>query len=139
LGYNLISSVDLTSPVLITYQKMYGTTPSVSETNMLTQFANSQLVYGQQVGVLDPMVYVYQALAAVLTESSDTGSTDFKNKWGPLAIATDTTFVSQAYTDVFGFAPAMEAAQVFLNQVAYFKSIYTSSGAFGADANRIDL
>ena len=49
------------------------------------------------------------------------------------------TFVSLAYADVFGHAGSSAQFQQFVNQVNFFKALYTGSGAYGSDANLIDL
>lgn len=135
----LDNSVDLTTPALTTYQKMYGVAPSSAELNVLVQFNSAQYEYGVQIQVQDPIVYVYSALAQALSVQSDTGSTAFKSTWGPLAIPSDATFVTQAYADVFGTQGSAAQIQVFIGQINFYKSLYTASGAFGTDANQIDL
>jgi V8-like Glu-specific endopeptidase len=133
------SVVDLTTPAVITYQKMYGTAPSVAETSNLTHFDNIQYAYAKSIGVQDPLVYVYQALGQALAESSDTGSTKFKDTWGPLAISSDARFAAQAYANVFDAPGTQVQVQHFVDQVNFFDFIYTVSGAFGTNANEIDL
>jgi hypothetical protein len=140
LGWNLGTPVvDLTTPASITYTKMYGVAPSSGELSNLVQFDNTQYSFGTSIGVQDPIVYVYQALGQALAEASDTGSTAFKNAWGPAAIASDATFSADAYLNVFGVSGTQVQVQHFIDQVKFFESIYTASGAFGTDANRIDL
>jgi Adenylate and Guanylate cyclase catalytic domain len=58
---------------------------------------------------------------------------------GPSAIASDATFSANAYLSVFGIAGSQVQIQHFIDQVNFFKTIYTASGAFGTDANRVDL
>jgi hemolysin type calcium-binding protein len=131
--------VDLTTPALTTYQKMYGVAPSSAELSVLVQFNSAQCAYGVQIQVQDPTVYVYSALGQALAEGSDTGSTAFKSTWGPIAISSDATFAVQAYANVFGVASTPAQIQHFVDQLNFYESIYTASGAFGTDANRIDL
>jgi hypothetical protein len=126
-------------PATSTYEKMYGVAPSATELAKLIQFDSTQYAYGQSIGVQDPLVYVYQALGQALAEASDTGSTAFKTHWGPSAMPSDASFVSQAYLDVFGSQGSAAQVQVFENQVNFFKTIYTASGTFGTDSARIDL
>jgi hypothetical protein len=126
-------------PAVSTYEKMYGVSPSSTELTHLVQFDSAQYLYGHNIGVQDPLVYVYQTLGQALAEGSDTGSTAFKSSWGPAAIASDATFAAQAYVNVFGSQGSAAQIQVFVNQINYFKSIYTASGDFGADSGRIDL
>ena len=126
-------------PALTTYQKMYGVSPSSGELWILKNFDATQSLYGQSIGVQDAVVYMYSALGQALATGSDTGSTAFKSTWGPLTIASDATFVTQAYTNVFATAGTAAQIQHFVDQMNFYKSIYTASGAFGTDANRIDL
>jgi hypothetical protein len=141
LGFslNLPSANNVVLPALTTYQKMYSVPPSSTELWILKEFDVAQSVYGQLIGVLDPTVYVYQALGAALAGGSDTGSTAFKDKWGPLAISSDATFANQAYVDVFGAPGSPAQIQHFVDQVNFFKSLYATSGAYGTDANHLDL
>ena len=141
LGFklNLQSADNVALPALATYQKMYGATPSSTELWILKEFDAAQSLYGQLIGVLDPTVYVYQALGAALASGSDTGSKTFANTWGPLAIASDTTFTNQAYANVFATPGTSAQIQHFIDQINFFKSLYTASGAYGSDASQIDL
>src|SRR5262249_4377898 len=135
-GWDLAGNVAL--PALTTYQKMYGVSPSSSELWVLKNFEATQWLYGHSIGVQDGLVYMYSALGQALADGSDTGSTAFKSTWGPLTIASDTTFVTQAYTNVFGTAGTAAQNQHFVDQLHFYHSIYTASHAFG-DANHIDL
>jgi len=135
-GWDLAGNVAL--PALTTYQKMYGVSPSSSELWVLKNFEATQWLYGHSIGVQDGLVYMYSALGQALADGSDTGSTAFKSTWGPLTIASDTTFVTQAYTNVFGTAGTAAQNQHFVDQLHFYESIYTASHAFG-DANHIDL
>ena len=126
-------------PALSTYQKMYGAIPNSSELSNLVQFDNAQYSYGHSIGVQDPIVYVYQALGQALSEGSNNGSTAFKSSFGPAVIASDATFVVQAYTDAFGLQGGTAQIQHFVDQINFFKFIYAASGAFGLDIDRIDL
>jgi hypothetical protein len=135
-GLSLASNVAL--PALTTYQKMYGVSPSSGELWVLKNFDAAQSLYGQSIG-LDATVYMYSALGQALADGSDTGSTAFKSTWGPLTISSDGTFVTQAYTNVFGAPGTAAQNQHFVDQLSFYKSIYTASGAFGTNANEIDL
>jgi hypothetical protein len=130
--------LQLTTPALTTYQKMYGVAPSNAELGVLVQFNSAQYAYGVQIQVQDPIVYVYSALGQALADQADTGSTAFKSMWGPLAISSDATFAVQSYANVFGVPGTPAQIQHFVDQLNFYKSIYTASGAFG-DANQIDL
>jgi hypothetical protein len=56
-----------------------------------------------------------------------------------MTLPNDSTFVAEAYEAAFGFAPGPAQIDHFVQQVDYFESIYTDSGAYGTDATRIDL
>jgi hypothetical protein len=141
LGFslNLPSANNIALPALTTYQQMYAVPPSSTELWILKEFDTVQSIYGQSIGVQDAAVYMYQALGQALADKSDTGSTAFKTTWGPLAISTDATFAAQAYASVFGAQGTQPHIQHFIDQVNFFNSIYTASGAFETDANQIDL
>lgn len=128
---------NLSVPATTVYQKMYGVAPSGAELNTLVQFDTPQYAYGAKIGVADPVLYMYQALGLAL--ASDTGSTTFTNAWGPTVVPSDVNFVAQAYMDVFHHSGSPAQVQHFVDQVNYFASIYTSSGAYGTDATHIDL
>jgi hypothetical protein len=66
-----------------------------------------------------------------LADGSDTGSTAFKSTWGPLTISSDATFVTQAYTNVFAASGTAAQIQHFVDQLNFYRSIYTASGALG--------
>jgi parallel beta-helix repeat protein len=134
-----ITNNSMGDPALVTYQNMYGAPPSSTELSILGEFVAAQSSYGQLIGVQDPTVYVYEALGAALASGSDTGSKAFANTWGPLAIASDTTFTTQAYASVFATPGTSAQIQHFIDQIDFFKSLYTASGAYGTDANQIDL
>ena len=129
----------LTDPSSETYVKMYGVSPSADELNILVAFATNQHDYASKINVPHPLIYVYQALGAALATVSDTGSVVFKNNWGPTTIASDATFVSLAYVDVFGHAGRSAQVQQFVDQINFIKGLYTASGVYGTDANLIDL
>ena len=109
-----------------------------SELWVLKNFDAAQSLYGQSIG-LDAVVYMYSALGQALADGSDTGSTAFKSTWGPLTISSDATFVTHAYTNVFAASGTAAQIQHFVDQLNSYKSIYTASGAFGTNANEIDL
>jgi parallel beta-helix repeat protein len=134
-----ITNNSIGDPGLTTYLQMYGAPPSLTELSILSEFVAAHFSYGQLIGVLDPNVYVYEALGAALASGSDTGSTAFADTWGPLAIASDTTFTIQAYANVFATPGTSAQIQHFIDQINFFKSLYTASGAYGTDANQIDL
>jgi len=130
---------DLTTPAQTVYEKMYQVVPSAAELAKLTIFDANQYAYALQVHFQDPLVYVYSALGQALAEASDTGSTLFKDTAGPLHIPSDATFVTEGYNIVFGHPGTQAQIQHFVDQLNFYEKIYTASGAFGTDANRIDL
>jgi hypothetical protein len=136
---NLSSANNVALPALTTYQSMYAVQPSSTELWNLKVFDANQSIYAQSIKVQDATVYMYAALGQALADRSDTGSTAFKSTWGPQAISSDVTFVAQAYAHVFGVQGTQAQIQGFVDQVNFFDKIYTASGAFGTDANEIDL
>ena len=63
----------------IVYTAAYGSAPDATELTVLTQFTQAQYAYGQQIGVMDPGVYAYQALGVALASSGQ----HFQNEFGP--------------------------------------------------------
>ena len=135
----VLADIDLTTPGQTVYENMYQVVPSAAELTKLTIFDANQYAFAQQVHFQDPLVYVYSALGQALATGSDTGSTFFKDIAGPLHIPSDTDFVTGAYTGVFGHPGTAAQIQHFVDQMNFYKSIYTASGAFGTDANVINL
>jgi hypothetical protein len=133
IDFNITLS-DLTTPAQTTYQAMYGVAVSATELNVLIQFGAAQATYAEQIQVADVSLYVYQALGLALSDGPA-----FQNKYAPTALASDVTFSTQAYLDVFHHAGTPAQVQHFVDQVDFFISIYTASGAYGADASHIDL
>jgi probable HAF family extracellular repeat protein len=88
----------------IVYAAEYGTLPGVTETFKLIGFTTPQYAYGQQIGVMDPALYAYQALGATLAATA----THFQNTYGPSnpaypnSAAGDVQFAADAYASVFG-------------------------------------
>jgi hypothetical protein len=129
-----ITLADLTTPAQTTYQAMYGVAVSATELNVLIQFGAAQATYAEQIQVADVSLYVYQALGLALSDGPA-----FQNKYALTTLASDATFSTQAYLDVFHHAGTPAQVQHFVDQVNYFISIYTSSGAYGTNAFHIDL
>ena len=127
--------INLSVPSTETYTKMYGASPSAGELNNLVVFSTDQFNYASKIQVADPLIYVYEALGAALASDSVV----FKNNWGPSTIASDETFVSLAYVDVFSHAGSGAQIQHFVDQINFLTGLYTASGAYGTDANIIDL
>ena len=124
----------------IVYTTEYGVAPSATELNVLSQFTTTQYAYGQQIGVVDPQIYAYQALGVALASTA----THFQNTFGPsnptypASPAGDAQFAADAYASVFGHPGSAAQVQHFIDQLSFFESIYTASGAFGSATN-IDL
>jgi hypothetical protein len=128
--------------------------PDVGEKITLLTFLPPQYAYGQQIGVMDPGLFAYEALGAALADSS----VRFQGVYGNSRIligpdggrqlineasfantpAGDAGFVNKAYAEIFGHAPEGAQAQHFLDQLHFLQGIYTASGAYGP-ADHIDL
>jgi hypothetical protein len=124
----------------IVYTAEYGAAPSATELNILSQFSTAQYAYGQQIGVVDPAIYAYQALGEALASTA----TQFQNTFGPsnpiyaASPAGDAQFAANAYASVFGHPGNAAQVQYFIDQLSFFEGIYLASGAFG-NATNIDL
>jgi probable HAF family extracellular repeat protein len=122
------------------YTKEYGFAPDAAEVNVLVEFTTPQYAYGQQIGVMDPAVYGYEALGVALAGSA----THFQNTWGPSnpmypnSAAGDAQFAADAYASVFGHPGNSAQAQHFVDQLNFVEGLYTAAGVFGSAAN-IDL
>jgi hypothetical protein len=88
----------------IVYTGERGSVPDAAELNVLSQFAQAQFAYGQQMGVQDPSIYALQALGVALASTA----TQFQNTFGPanpaqpVSTASDVHFAGDAYAGVFG-------------------------------------
>jgi probable HAF family extracellular repeat protein len=118
----------------IVYAAEYGSPPDPTETFKLIGFTNPQYAYGQQIGVIDPVIYTYESLGSALAS----GASHFQNTYGPTAIASDNVFVTNAYTDVFGNSGTPAQVQHFVDQLNFLEALYTASGSFGSPTN-VDL
>jgi hypothetical protein len=127
--------VDFEGAGLAVYLAMTSSQPSDATIANLINFGELQYDYGSSIGVSDPLIYMWQALGQALTEVSGF----FNSTYGPITLPNDSTFVAEAYEAAFGFAPGQPQLDHFVQQVDYFESIYTDSGAYGTDAARIDL
>lgn len=128
-------SADTAGPFV--YAKEYGAAPSLNEQSVLVSFTTSQYAYGQQIGVMDPVVYAYQALGLGLASTA----TLFQNTFGPAypnSAAGDAQFAAAAYGNVFGHPGTSAQVQHFVDQLSFFEALFTASGGFGTPAN-IDL
>jgi autotransporter passenger strand-loop-strand repeat protein len=117
----------------IVYTAEFGSPPSATELNVLSQFAQAQFAYGQQIGVMDPTVYAYEALGVAL---ASTGA-NFQNTFGP-TVDGDVQFLVDAYASVFGQPGSGAQIQQFSDQLNFFEGLYTAAGVFGSASN-IDL
>jgi hypothetical protein len=101
----------------------------------LTQFAQTQFTFGQQIGVLNPTVSMYEALGLALSELSPGLTQGIFNP----GLSSDGDFVTIVYDGVFGTQPNAAQAQHFLTQLDFYQTIYLASGAFGQDTTRIEI
>jgi beta-glucanase (GH16 family) len=122
------------------YTAESGVAPDATELNVLIAFITTQYAYGQQIGVMDPVVYAYQAVGAALA----TTAAHFQITFGPSSpaysnsAAGDARFAADAYASVFGHPGSSAQVQHFIDQLKFFEGIYTASGAFGS-AENVDL
>lgn len=116
--------------------------PDAQELQVLVNFVLPQYAYGQQIGVMDPTLYAYEALGAALATS-----TFFEGNWGnsgrfgpviPNTPAGDTVFIQGGYQSVFGHQPTLAQIEHFQAQLQFLQGIYTASGAYGS-ADNVDL
>lgn len=143
----ILQQLPLGSPVFsaatagtIVYTAEYGVAPSATELNVLTQFTEAQFAYGQQIGVMDPEVYAYQALGAALASTASHFQSTFgpSNPSYPNSATGDAAFATDAYAHVFGHPGSSAQVQQFVSQLQFFESLYTAAGTFGNPGN-IDL
>ncbi len=105
---------------------MSGVHPDATELQTLVSFANQQYAYGQQIGVMDPFVYAYEALGAALSQQKLFYS-GFEP--GPSPDQTsDLNFVTKVYKQIFGHDAAPPQTQVFVNQLNYLDTLYSAAG-----------
>ena len=113
---------------------LFMTNGPLEDSAILADFAETQFAHGQQIGVLSPTVYMYEALGLALAESAPALQ-------GQDILAPGTTsnpdFVSLVYSTVFGVQPNAAQVGVFVSQLDFFELIYVASGAFGQDITRI--
>lgn len=124
----------------IVYTAEYGAVPSPTEINVLNQFTTMQYAYGQQIGVLDPTLYAYQALGVALASTAAQFQSNFGpfNPTYPVSAAGDLQFATDAYASLFGHAANAAVVQQFVDQLNYFENLYAAAGVFGSGSN-IDL
>ncbi len=101
----------------------YDVVPDPVELGVLDGFTAQQFAYGQQVGVMDPEVYAYQALGAALASTAS----HFQNTFGPSnptypnSVSGDAVFVSDAYANVFGHPGSAAEVQHFVDQLHFIR------------------
>jgi hypothetical protein len=66
-------------------------------------------------------------------------ATQFPLVLGPILKPDQASFVELAYFFAFGTEPSAAIVDSFLSVLDFFVDLYTDSGAFGTDVNRIDL
>jgi RTX calcium-binding nonapeptide repeat (4 copies) len=128
-------AIDLEATVQSVYQAMTSVLPADSTLSNLISFSTAQYGWALNVGVLDPVAAMGEALGLGLCESAGF----FISSFGPAALQNDATFVSKAYEQAFGFLPSQAQTTHFLDQLHYFDSFYTAFGTYGTDPARIDL
>jgi autotransporter passenger strand-loop-strand repeat protein len=139
LGVGGPAAFDAQSAGTNVYTAEFGSAPDATELNVLSQFAQAQFDYGQQIGVQDPGVYAFEALGVALASGQH-----FQNEFGPsnsmypASAAGDAQFVTDAYTSVFGHAGTTAQIQHFSDQLSFVEGLYTAAGMFGSPSN-IDL
>jgi hypothetical protein len=121
----------------IVYTAEFGSAPSASEVNVLVEFLEPQFAFAQQIGVMDPAIYAFEALGVALASTA----VHFQNTFGPnnpnypASTVGDVLFVVDAYAHVFGHAGSAAQVQHFVDQVNYFEALYTAAGVFGSASN----
>jgi hypothetical protein len=100
------------------YTAEFGSPPSATELNVLSQFTQAQFAYGQQIGVTDPTVYAYEALGVALAPTAP----HFQNTFGP-SVDGDVQFVIDAYASVFGQPGSGAQIQQFSDQLNFFEGL----------------
>jgi hypothetical protein len=105
---------------MIVYSAEYGAAPQPSELETLIAFTNPQYSYGQHIGVMDPVVYAYEALGAAMS-----GSQYFQQ--GLAVTPNDADFVSSAYMGVFHQSGTPAQIDAFLNQLQFLEAFYTEA------------
>lgn len=93
----------------------------------LTAFADVQYVYGQNIGVMDPGLYAYEALGAALS-----GLGSFINPLGtgsqsPGGVS-DQQFLNLFYQQAFGQQPSNLQLEAFQFQLTFLEGLYAHAG-----------
>ena len=122
----------------IVYAAEFGLAPSSTELNTLLQFIIPQYTYGQQIGVMDPIIYAYQSLGVALASTAEHFQSTFGTSRYSASPSGDIQFVVNAYTSVFGSLGSEAEVQHFIDQLAHFENLYSDTSLFGGASN-IDL
>ena len=125
----------------IVYAAEHGALPDAAELNVLVQFTNPQYAYGQQIGVMDPAIYAYEALGLALASTAIHFQATFgpSNPTYPVSLSGDAQFAADAYASVFGHPGSSAQVQQFVDQLTYFETLYTAAGVFGSASNIVLL
>lgn len=111
-------------------QLFTGEAPDESQIESHISFVNAQQNYAASVGIADPVVYGFEALASAFASGNYEGDSRFAQLVAGRdgSSAADTIFVVQMYNEIFDASPTQAQAQHFFNQVNYFQNLYQSNG-----------
>ncbi len=98
--------------------------PSTAELQTLIGFTNHQYAYGQQIGVMDPVIYAYQSLGAGLASISPIDTTGTDQAW----VTNEYGFVFGQHEPTIPAVPTPAQVQHFVDQLTYFETIYEAAG-----------
>ena len=105
-----------TLPSLIIAEFINGATPTSSHLGELAEFAGTQYDYYRSIGVINPDVGPYEALAVVFSETAQ-----FTARFGE---ASDESFIANTYLDAFGRAATTSQIAHFQQQIDYFEGLH---------------
>ena len=114
----------------IVYAAEDGVPPSATELGVLNQFTAAQYAYGQQIGVMDPAIYAYQALGVALASTA----AHFQNTFGPFnptypaSPVGDAQFVTDAYSSIFGHPRDSSTGSALCRPAKLFRDALHSGG-----------
>ena len=97
-----------------------GQAPTSSELDAFATFAHWQRDYYAAMGAADPELGCYEALGLAFSETHA-----FQVRFGG---ADDSTFITAAYAQAFGFSAGQAQIEHFQAQLDYFQALYTSAG-----------
>jgi hypothetical protein len=113
-GQLLSQSFNSTIPALVVYDAFFGTTPNSGGLTFLTGYANQLTAQGFS------LQNVYVNLGASFAQTGNT----FTSQYGAMNNA---TFLTTAYTSVFGVAPTPDAQNYLLNQFSFYQNYFGGS------------